>query len=581
MIPRRTFLAGGPLALAGCGGKENPYFGKTTPPSGQRLVFQIIGEPETLDPTRTSGGPGEWNILPALFEGLVTPHPETAEPMAGLATHYESSPDHTRFTFYLRGHASPRGVRLPDTYDLPPRFSGDRNAPRGTKPARWSDGTVITAHDFVYSWRRAINPETGAFYAVLLYYLKNAADINAGKRSPDDLGVRAADDFTLSVELATSVPFFVHLTAVSIYSAVPRQAIEAAGDSWTDPRNIVTSGAFTLQEWRPYDQVVVVKNPRYYEAELVRLREIAFVPFSDENTLLNFYKSGEAHSIDSVNVPFLTPALHGKRDYYTHPMFGIKFYTFNVTKPPFDNVLLRYAFNMAVDKRALAKWMGNDRKVARSFVPPLATYQPLNSLPIAINGKKYDVLAFDPAGARDLLSAGGFPDGKRADGQTWAVKFIHPQISSVKLTAEILQQQWRRNLGVDLKLLSHDFPTFLQLATNLRYEAISDSWDCGRYADPNWFLSQFQTGSIMSGTGWSDPAYDVELARANATIDPTERMTRLASCERRLLTAMPVIPLYFDTWSYLHKPYVCGGGGNLLNIRRFKYAWIDTNWRPS
>ena len=113
--------------------------------------------------------------------------------------------------------------------------------------------------------------------------------------------------------------------------------------------------------------------------------------------------------MDSVNAPFLTAALNGKRDYYTHPMFGIKFYTFNVTKPPFDNVLLRYAFNMAVDKRALAKWMGNDRKVARSFVPPLATYQPLNSLPISINGKKYDVLAFDPARRRDLLSAGGFP----------------------------------------------------------------------------------------------------------------------------------------------------------------------------
>jgi oligopeptide transport system substrate-binding protein len=149
------------------------------------------------------------------------------------------------------------------------------------------------------------------------------------------------------------------------------------------------------------------------------------------------------------------------------------------------------------------------------------------------------------------------------------------------LTAQILQQQWRRNLNVDVKLLGHDFPTFLQIANNLQYQGIADSWDCGRYTDPNWFLSQFQTGAAISGTGWADPIYDRELTRANATLDPAERMTKLAECEKYLLTAMPVIPLYVDSRSYLHKPYVRGGGGNLLNILQFKYAWIDTNWRPS
>jgi ABC-type oligopeptide transport system substrate-binding subunit len=565
--------------MSACAHKDQPYFGKTTPPSDQRLVFEIQGEPETLDPAKTSGGPGEWNILPALFEGLTATHPGSAEPVAGLATHYEVAHDQTRYTFYLRGHATPRGHKLPDTGEAPTNATGE-DTPRRTRPARWSDGATITAHDFVDSWRRAVRPETGAYYAPLLDCLRNAAEINAGRRGPEHLGVRALDEFTLAVELETPVPFFLRLVAVHIYAPVPRQSLTVSGDLRTHPNYFASSGAFTLREWRPYDVVVIKRNPYYYDADLVRLREIAFVPISDANTMLNFYKSGDAHSINDFKVPYLAPALRGKHDYYTRPMFGAKFYTFNVTRPPFDNVLLRYAFNMAVDKSAIAQWMGEGRKAARTFVPPLEAYRPPSSLPLKVEGKEYDVLAFNPAGARELLRLAGFPGGRQTDGQKWTVEVVYPDWSAVKVTAEILQQQWRRNLGIDVQLIGHDFPTFLRVTADLNYPAIADSWDCGLYTDPNWFLAQFRTGSRISGTGWSDSRYDALLARANAAPEPVERMTKLAECERYLLTAMPVIPLYFDSWSYLQKPYVRGGGGNLLNIRRFKHAWIDTNWRP-
>src|SRR5216684_2981884 len=196
MIPRRALLTAGPLALAACA-NGGEYFGRAEPPHRQRLAFQISADPDTLDPAKTQNGSEEF-ILPSLFEGLVTLHPTTLEPLAGIATDYEVNSDHTRFTFYLRGNPKPRGIRLP-------------NAGRNPMPARWSDGRAITAHDFVYSWGRVVDPNTGAMMAGFLYCIRNAEEINAGKHPVNGLAVRAVDDFTLQVELRAPTPYFLLL----------------------------------------------------------------------------------------------------------------------------------------------------------------------------------------------------------------------------------------------------------------------------------------------------------------------------------------------------------------------------------
>ena len=296
MIGRRELLGIGSAALACCARSESGYFGSTMRPRTARLVHTLGGEPESLDPAKSSGG-YEFYVIPAMFEGLTQYHPRLPEPMAALATHYEVSPNQDQFTFYLRGHATPRGIRLPDAESLPTEFTRGRKCAPSAIPARWSDGTVITAEDFVYSWQRFLAPETAAPMAYQLYCVRNAEEVYTGKRSPRELAVRALDDFTFQVDLISPTPFFLQLIAVYWFSAVPRQAIDAArrsGDesSWTEPQQIVVSGPFALREWRRHESITVVRNPLYYEASMVALEELRFLPVSDETTAVNLYRSG-------------------------------------------------------------------------------------------------------------------------------------------------------------------------------------------------------------------------------------------------------------------------------------------------
>ena len=298
---------------------------------------------------------------------MIFPHPQTSQPLAGIATHYEVESNHTRFTFYLRGHPKPRGNRLPDTNSLRSDYltgksgedfsRGQATSPYDV-PARWSDGASITAHDFVYSWRRAIDPATACPYAVFLYYVQYAEEINAGKRPAPDLGVSAMDDYTLQVELRSPTPFFLNLQEDFAYYAVPQHAVEAArknGTDWTSPERIVTGGAFTIKEWKPYDHVTLVPNRYYYDARLVALREVVLLPVVSGAANLNIYKAGEADSmLGTVIAPSYIPLLRSKKDFEAKPAYWSMFYSINTKRPPFDNVLVRYALNMAIDKKGIA-----------------------------------------------------------------------------------------------------------------------------------------------------------------------------------------------------------------------------------
>ena len=336
-ITRRSLCAAAILEAA-CKSKANPYFGDTTVPAEQCLVYIIGAEPATLDPGKTTGG-YESFIIPALFESLTNYHPTTGRPMAALATHYKTNADWSQFIFYLRGHPKPDGVKFPNTDSLRNEyaagmlredFSRAHVAPPDTLPARWSDGTFITAQDFVYSWRRVVDPQTATpQYATFLYHVRNGEQINAGKVGPEALGVRALDDFTLQVDLRAPTLFFLELISNRIFAPVPRGAIEAARrrgreSSWTEPHHIVTSGAFTLQQHRPYDRVVLRKNPHYYEAGLVALQEIRFITVPDGTTCANLYRAGDAYSMAGDRLPPLfAGSVEGKVDAYSAPAFSI------------------------------------------------------------------------------------------------------------------------------------------------------------------------------------------------------------------------------------------------------------------
>ena len=569
MISRRKWLTCAPLALAGCARAEEKYFGNTQPPRTQRLVTTLDNEPPSLDPALSSGLID--SLILAMFEGLTSLNPVTGEPMAALATHFEVQPDGLRYTFYLRGHPEPRGTRLPDTGDLLLEWSRDRSAPPDGLPARWSDGVLITAHDFVYSWRRAIDPRTAADLAYLLYPIRNAQSISSGSLSPDRLGVSAPDGYTLRVDLEAPAPYFLELVSSRVYPAVPRHVIERAGEHWTDPRHIACSGAFRLHLHRPYDSIVLVKNPGYYDAGQVMLDEVTVLITRDPTTLVNQYRAGVA-MLAHPSVPAILPALRKKKDFRPQRSYSSAFVNVNTATPPLNDVRVRYALNMATDKRPVADLFGGGWVPASGLVPPGAGYQAPGTLVVFIEGRTYDVLSFDPQGARDLLSRIGRPLPDR-------IEYVIPDSPDDILWAQVLKAQWRATLGIELSIVPLEFQTWIETFHGGKFRHLAEAGSAASYIDPVWFLDLFyrQGGN---GTHWNDPRYFAMLAEAKAIPDPGSRLSRLAQCERRLLEAMPILPLAHWVDAVLKKPFVRGIGDNLLDRQQFKYAWIDTTWRP-
>jgi ABC-type oligopeptide transport system substrate-binding subunit len=572
-VDRRTFLGLGALPLPACA-LESPYFGNTQPPARQELVCTVTAGAVMLDPALGGGPSGESQILRAIFEGLTNLHPGTVEPTAGIATHYTVSPDGIRFNLFLRGHPEPRGIALPGM-----RAHGEA--------ARWSDGLPVTAHDFVYAWRRVAAPENAAMSAYLLHCIQHAKGITSGKLPSAKLGVRAVDDFRLQVDLESPAPFFLQLLSCTTLFPAPSRAVEQARrrrqeTSWTEPKHIVTNGAFTLVEHRSRDRIVVKKSAQYYDASAVALEKVSFLLTPEASAGANLYKSGCAHVMPGLTFPpVLAPVLSRKRDLCSAPAFGTYFPCFNTRKPPFDNVLVRYAFNMALNKQSFTRVLGFGRQAALNLVPPVPGYSAPTSVFVQVNGTHYNVLGYDPLAARALLAAAGFTGGRDSRGNPLTFDFLYPSFEDTRLKAEILQSQWQAELGVRVKVTVQEFDTFLQNQYSLNYTGVTDSADWGYYRDPIWFLSEFTTGASANVAGWSDPRYDSMLAKATDTLDSAMRMERLAECERYLLRAMPFVPVYHDVWAYPQKPYVRGIIPNAMDVHPLKYAWIDTNWRPS
>jgi oligopeptide transport system substrate-binding protein len=597
---RRCAKAASSLVLAslfaGACSSDGPYFGRTTPPDERRLIYGNTVEPESLDPHKMSSSMA-LRVSDALFEGLVKYHPQTLEPMAAIATHYETNADSSQFTFFLRGHPSPRGTKLPNTDTLTEDYRAGRlaedftrghHAPPDSVPARWSDGALVTAHDFVYAWRRAVDPKTAADYASLVYYVKNAEEINAGKAGlrAEDLAVRAQGDFAFQVDLRAPAAFFPKLLPLAIYAPTPRQAIEAAKgrgleSSWTQPENIVTNGAFRLARWLPYDEIVVTKSPTYYEADLVDLDRIVFLPVAEQTTHVNLYKAGHMDAMASNWIPqAFVGALRRKADFYASPALATYYLRFNTTRPPFDDVRFRYALNMALDKQVITDFLGGGELPARSSVPPLKGYEAPATIPVTLGGKTYDVLAYDPEAAREMLAHAGLSGGVKKDGGRRNIELLTTSAERDRQLIEIVQQQWQQHLGIEVTLRTEEPTVVAQTLTNLQYAgALMIAW-YGDYADPNTFLDIFMSRVVTNATGWSDPAYDAMVTEANATLDPAPRLKKLAASEARLLAGMPFSPMFFASNVGLKKPYVRGLVPTPNDNHPFKYVSIDAGWKP-
>jgi oligopeptide transport system substrate-binding protein len=236
--------------------------------------------------------------------------------------------------------------------------------------------------------------------------------------------------------------------------------------------------------------------------------------------------------------------------------------------------MVRYAINMAVDKQGLAKVLGSGRLPARGFVPPMQGYPNPERVEVEIGGRIYNVLEHNPEAARALLAASRYGGSRRLK-----LRYLSASLPLSAIISLFLRQQLEEALGAELAIDIRELNAANRTALELSYEGLTDGGDWGTYVDPSFFLDRYVTGSGNNTTGWEDPLYDALIADANSTLDAPGRLRKQAECEKYALAAMPNVPLWYNTWSCLQKPFVHGLPFNLLDLKLFKYAWIDSNWR--
>lgn len=509
------------------------YFGKTTPPSEQIIHFWNSSEPRSLDPHKTTGAI-EANINNNLYESLTTADPITLAPRPGMAERWEAVDQARKWIFYLRHNA------------------------------KWTDGHAVTAHDFVWSWQRAVNPQTASPYVSMLYYVRNGKEISKGRLPPSALGVRAIDDFTLEVEMEQPAAFFIKMVSISFFAPLPKWTIEQYQDRWTRPENIVTNGPFTLKEHKPYDQIVLIKNQQYWDAANVKLEKAFIYPIDNFATGLNLYKSGEIDTMQSGNIPLpFIKALKNKEDYVKGAYFTTVYFSFNIKRAPFTDARVRKALGMAINKEAITeKLLGRSDLPADAFVPP------------GIEGySKVAGPTYSPEQARKLLAEAGFTNGKDLP----KVTLYFAAVESNRQIAEAVQLMWKEALNIDVVLQSEEWQTLQARRERRDFDLLLGTW-IGDYLDPNTFLDLFATYSSNNRPGWINDSYTKLIEAANAEPDEKQRFKILAQAENLLLDEMPIVPIYHPALSYMKKPFVDGWYANLFDMHPLKYVSINQSW---
>lgn len=508
----------------------------------QILHLGNAAEPQTLDPHIATGVP-ESHILQALLEGLVDVHPQTLEPVPGAAQSWTHSDDLTQFTFYLNPHG------------------------------KWSNGDPVTANDFVYAWRRLLTPTVASEYSYQLYVIENAEAFNKGEITDfSKVGVKALDDLTLQVNLRGPTPYFLSLLSHGSTFPVHQKTIESFGDMddlgnlWTRAGNYVGNGPFVLTEWALNRIVRVEPNPHYWDAKTVKLNEIRFYPISNITTEERMFRAGTLHITDELpKNKIATYQANNPEKLNITPYLGTYYYRFNINKKPLDDVRVRRALAMSIDRQQLVSAVLKGGQIpAYNFTPP-------NTLGFTAKAK----ITSDITKAQALLAEAGYPNGKDLP----PIEILYNTSESHRKIAVAIQQMWKQNLGVEVAIYNQDWKSYLSTMKNLDYSIARSAW-IGDYVDPNTFLDVFLTGGGNNRTGFASPEYDQLIKLAGTSSNKAERFQYFQQAEALLIEHVPIMPIYTYTSVYLKHPYVQGWYSNVLNRHPYKYVYLAQPNKP-
>ncbi len=437
---------------------------------------------------------------------------------------------------------------------------------------------------FEGGWLLELEPAEGAIERALAEGAILAADVARRTVYWPHVGVRADDDHTLVVELARPTPYFLDLTAFYPLYPVHVKSLEEAKARWPDmwqvewvrPANLVTNGPFRIVERRINDRIRLARNPVYWDVENVAMRTIDVLAVQHLVTSLNLYLTGEVDWISAVPTN-LVPRLRERDDFAPSPHFGSYFYRVNVGRPPLDDVRVRRALALAIDRRAICEKILKAGQIPSwAFVPHGLADYPRSELEHGTprpDLSDYDeVFAADCARARELLAEAGYGEG----GASLPPIAIHYNTSEThRDIAEVVTDGWRRMLGIDAKLSNQEWKVYMDAQRSLDYDVSRSSW-MGDFVDPVNFLNIFRTGSANNRTGWSDARYDALLDEAAAEVDEERRLELLSRAEAVLMAELPILPIYTYVTQNMVNPRLGGFGENVLDVHFLKFLyWRD------
>lgn len=530
-------LAGAALGEAGCARRETAVEAGTR----AQILHQSVGaDPNDLDPQVVNSNQAA-AISMALNEGLTNYDPRDLHPLPGVAERWDISADGLTYTFHLRA------------------------------TAQWSNGDPLVAEDFVFSAHRILSPAFAGEFAYMFFPVRGAEDFALGRTKDfSTVAIRALDAHTVRYELRAPAPFFLTLVAHwSWYPVHPATILkfgrmDEPSTAWTRPGNFVGNGPFALDAWRPGDGAIAKKNPHYWDAARVRLAEIYFHFIASADTEERAFRSGQLHITNSVPAAKIA----GYRAQSASPLriidlYGTDLVYLNLTRPPLDQLLVRTALSLAIDRAALAT------QVLRDGATPAASLLPPDAHGYTYAGEPR--LHFDPAEARRVLATAGYPGGKNFP----KLEFATSSLDRNRLIGEALQQMWRKELGLDIALVVSEPRVHVDNQHRHNFGLSLAGW-LGDYLDPLSFLDTYLSTSVgHNDANYHSVDYERLVAAATATAEPAARFALFQQAESQLLRDLPSLPLIYRANVHLVHPSVRGYESNLMDMHPYTAIWLE------
>lgn len=501
------------------------------------LNFCLSDEPRTLDPALNSQLEAG-NILNNIYEGLMRELDGQLVP--GIAESYKISEDGLKYTFYL-------------------------------KETKWSDGKPLTAHDFKYTWLRALDPATASDYAMLLFYIKGGHEFFSGEGKKEDVAINVIDDRTLEVELQSPTPYFLGLTAFYTFLPVRQDIVEKDPEGWaTNTDIVVTNGPFKLTKYVSGDVFVLEKNENYWNADKVKLDKINANILVNESTALMAYQSDDIDIMSNIPTQEIPILNRDSDEFNIRPRIGTYFYVFNNSKAPTNDLNVRKALNLAIDRKAICENVTKGAEVpATTFVPPGLKDTRGNQFSSMVDyGISQEA---DVEKAKEYLAKAGYPDGKDFP----PIEILYNTSETHKIIAEAIQDMWKKNLNIEVSLTNQEWPVF---ANSRRYGEYTGAARFGwfvDYADAMSMLEILEAQDTNNSSQWMNEEYNKLLLDARNENDSEKRDQDLYAAEKIIFDQQVIMPIYYYTDKFLVKKQVVDWQKASLGNWFFGYTYID------